>query len=336
MRAALAAVVAFAAVGAGTPATPPTAVLHVPGTVSDISADGGRVAFHVAAGSCGRIGVWAPPTRRPSWVKPDCTDQAVVRQLTLAGSRALWVDYDYGNDSYCALMTATLAHPRPTELPECDPSDADEELHGLAGDGSLFAFSSWYSCDAPGITCSPGKTVTDVALSRVLRGKLKEIGTGSRTVVSVDSGRILLGLDPLVGVDSNGRQLWSWLFHGHSLLAAKLQGRQVVGAVPCGLGKSVCRLVAYTTPSGSSEANRRVPPDASLRDFQDGVAVYLSRGAAHVLRMSDGRDRAYRAPGGRPILDAELERSGLFYSYDLLRGRDRGRIAFVRFADLFR
>ena|SRR5437660_280521 len=335
LAAALAVVAGVAWGNAGRQRNAAPQVLRVAGAVSDLSADGARVAFHIRSGRCQRVRIWTPGHGVAS-IKPDCTHQATVQQLTLAGTRALWVDYDFGNHAYCALMTATLARPRPVELPECDPSDADRELHGLAGDGSLFAFNSWYDCSAPGATCPPGRVVYDVELWRVLNGKLTKIGASERTVTSVDSGRILLGPDPIVGLDSTGKELWNWLFHGHSLLAAKLQGRQVVASVPCGFSKRSCGFVAYKTPSGAPGPTRNVPRDASLRDFQDGIAAYLSRGSAHVLRMGDGRDRAFRAPGGRPILDAELERPGLFYSYNVRSGAWRGRIAFVSFAGLFR
>jgi hypothetical protein len=56
----------------------------------------------------------------------------------------------------------------------------------------------------------------------------------------------------------------------------------------------------------------------------------------HALRMSDGLDRVFRAPGGRPVLDAELEQPGLFYSYNVRHGAKKGRIAFVRLAELTR
>ncbi len=264
----------------------------------------------------------------------------LVGELALAGTRALWVDYDAGTHRYCHLMTATTARPRPTELPECEHADPDRELHGLAGDGTMLAFNSWYDCTAPGQACSPGLRIHSVELWRVYRGRLKELGgiwSASPTVASVDAGRILLGPNPIVGLDASGKRLWSWFFHGLSARAVKLQGSQVAATIPCGIGSpGACGVIAYGTKTRTSGSVWRVPRDASLRDLQNGIAVYLAGGVAHVVRMSDGTDRAFHAAGGRPIADAELERPGLFYSYNATGGAKPGRIAFVPFADLMR
>ncbi len=307
-------------------------VLQVAGPVSDLSADGARVAFHFRTGRCQTVRMWKPGLGLVS-MRPDCGHNILMQELALAGSRALWVDYDTGNHVYCLLMTATIAHPKPSELPECDPTDQDRELHGLSGDGSLLAFNSWYDCNAPGVVCSPGYTVDGVELWRVLAGSLEKIGAGygAWEVVSVDAGRILL-LSPneLRLLDSTGKEQWSELFH-EPLLDARLQGAQVLGRY------AASGLILYDARTGAAVGQtRRIPPKASLCDFQDGIAVYLVGGVAHALRMSDGQDRAFPAPGGRPVLDAELEQPGLFYSYNVRHGAKRGRIAFVRFSDLMR
>jgi len=314
-------------------------VLHVAGQVSDLSADGARVAFHLRTGRCQTVWMWKPGLGLAS-MRPDCGHNVLVQNLTLAGSRALWVDYDTGNHVYCLLMTATLARPKPTELPECDPTDQDRELHGLAGDGSLLAFNSWYDCDAPGATCIPGHTVYDVEVWRVFSGRLKKIASGQWPVMSVDAGRILIPNGTLALFDANGKELWMTpSSHNFTWVQGKLQGSRLVAL---GHGTAPCCIRSYFLAAHDSKTGRqtgdskRVSAKASLRDFQDGIALYLLAGVGHAVRMSDGRDRAFRAPGGRPILDAELERPGLFYSYNVLGGAKRGRIAFVRFADLRR
>jgi hypothetical protein len=315
-------------------------VLQVAGSVSDLSADGGRVAFHVRTGRCQTVRIWAPG-RGVTSLQPDCGHNVLVEQLTLAGTRALWVDYDTGNHLYCLLMTATIARPKPTELPECDPTDQDRELHGLAGDGSLFAFSSWYSCSAPGQTCSTGPVgVHGVELWRVLNGRLERIPAGYRLIASVDTGRILFRYNGVALFDANGKQLWAQVpSHDSTAIRARLQGSRGVvqsrSLGPC--CPQMSSLGVFDAKTGQyTGADRRLPRGATLADYQDGIAVYLVGGVVHALRMSDGRDRAFRTPGGRPVLDAELERPGLFYSYNARGGAKRGRIAFVRFADLMR
>jgi hypothetical protein len=317
---------------------PKPRVLQVAGRVSDLSADGGRVAFHTRLarkGHCERVLVWTPP-KRPASFRPDCGHEALLGQLTLAGTRALWVDYDTGNHVYCLLMTATLARRTPTELPECDPTDQDRELHGLAGDAALLAFDSWYDCASPGATCSTGTGVYDVELWRVAAGKLTKVGSGggARTVVAVDSGRILLRRPDgtLVLLRADGKQLRTFPFARKDVLGARLQGAELVVRTR----KTLDAYDAATGKQGKSwPLATGTAAKASLRDLQSGVALYLAGGVVHLLRLRDGYDRAFRAEGKLPILDAELEASGLFYSYDLRRGAKPGRIAFARFGDLF-
>jgi hypothetical protein len=132
-------------------AAPKPQILQVAGRVSELSADGSRVAFRVSVrrGRCARVMIWTLPRRAAASSRPDCGHEVLVGELALAGTRALWVDYDAGTHRYCHLMTATTARPRPTELPECEHADPDSELHGLAGDGTRLAFNSWYDCTAP-------------------------------------------------------------------------------------------------------------------------------------------------------------------------------------------
>ena len=64
-------------------------------------------------------------------------------------------------------------------------------------------------------------------------------------------------------------------------------------------------------------------------DVQGDLVVYETGGAIHMLRLSDGRDKAPRLPGATPELDAGLEPSGLFVSWNKMHDRRPGRLAFV-------
>jgi len=59
------------------------------------------------------------------------------------------------------------------------------------------------------------------------------------------------------------------------------------------------------------------------------VAVYATGGAIHLLRLSNGEDRALRLPNAAPALDAHLEPAGLFVSWNKMHDRRPGRMAFI-------
>jgi hypothetical protein len=74
-------------------------------------------------------------------------------------------------------------------------------------------------------------------------------------------------------------------------------------------------------------------PRAVAADVERGLLVYTVGRVVHVLRLSDGRQRTYVAPvvpsredGYTMPVQAQLEQSGLFYSYQV---RDEGRVRFV-------
>jgi hypothetical protein len=102
---------------------------------------------------------------------------------------------------------------------------------------------------------------------------------------------------------SSGMRSGSW-----SLPASRSAGDDVCG------DPSGCRLAALR-----------------LADYQDGLAVYVVGHAVHLLRLSDRLDSAIRVPGVGPV-HAQLEPSGLFYSYSPVASR--GRVVFVPLARL--
>lgn len=66
-----------------------------------------------------------------------------------------------------------------------------------------------------------------------------------------------------------------------------------------------------------------------LLDVQGDLAAYATGGAIHLLRLSTGRDAALAIPGAAPWLDARLEPSGLFVTWNQMYHRRQGRLAFV-------
>jgi len=307
--------------GAAHPAPAAGATLTVSGSVKTLSADGHRVAADVVTETrnktCHRILLWKG-SGKPTSVNAGCVDKLShdqnVTELALAGTRLLWVDYQYGNHAYCSLMSATVARPRATEVDFCDPLDADTFVGGLAGDGPLLVFNSWYDANQEG-------RITDIALYRVSGTKSRQIMSGprSRTVTSVDSG--LIAIRESSGAAAAYRSDGS-LIHRFAIgaLSARLDGASTL----------VVRKATTLTPWDLSTATDGTPRSlkggklARFEDVQNGIAVYVLKTTIHLLRLADGRDVAIRVAGKGPV-HAQIERPGLFYS-------TRNRVTFVPMA----
>jgi hypothetical protein len=133
-------------------------------------------------------------------------------------------------------------------------------------------------------------------------------------------------------LSTHDRVLRSWTL-GPGIVTARLRG----GTLAVQQGAS---LDLYNAATG---AKRRTLPLAAdeglapfLLDVQGDLVAYATGGAIHLLRLSDSRDRALDLPGAAPWLDARLEPSGLFVTWNQMYHRRRGRMAFVPMRTLLR
>jgi hypothetical protein len=281
-----------------------TSLLAVGGKIRAIAADGHLVAAHLVrpGNACDRVLLWKGSGKATS-VPAGCNDEAVAA-LALAGTRVLWVNYDYGNHAYCRLLTATAARPRATEIDFCRPDEADTYLGGLSGDGPLLVFNDWFDFLAQG-------ELEHVELRRVEGTRTKRLlgGLRSRTVTSVASGLIAIrgGAGAVTVVRSDGSMVHRF--------AVKAQGAKLDGARTV-----VIRTGATLTPwdlgSAVDGTPRRMKGGGAARfeDVQSGIAVYVLRRAVHLLRLADGRDVVIRRARTGPV-HAQLEAPGLFWSH---------------------
>ena len=72
----------------------------------------------------------------------------------------------------------------------------------------------------------------------------------------------------------------------------------------------------------------------ALEDAQGNFAVYTAGIAIHVLRLSDGRDQVIAIEDEAEPAHADLEPTGLYYSYNTSSGTAAGRVALVPYARL--
>jgi hypothetical protein len=306
--------------------------LKLASSVGTLVTDGRRAIPGGGASSKGTL-VWDAIARRTMRAPTQCGPGG----LALAGRRLAWTCSDSGNTYFAVeLETLRLGARRPTFVTETiADDDGGETIGNLVGHGSTLAFTSYYGKKGRakawlllarhGSKCPRNSDLLGPEHSPALCRRLRSAAGGVTT--SVDAGRV-------VTVASNGvvrllsthdRVLRKWTL-GPAILTATLRGRTL--AVQHGASLDV-----YNTATGAKRqtlplvADEGVPP--LLLGIQGDLAAYATGGAIHLLRLSDGRDVALDLPGAAPWLDARLEPSGLFVTWNQMYRRRPGRMAFV-------
>jgi WD40 repeat protein len=289
--------------------------------VSDLSADGGGVAFVVnwTGADCQHVVVWTRSSEALTrFQKPStaCGDGGILG-VELAGSRAAWVSYSgCGNFCDATLETATLDHPTPIAV-SYDSFNANEYFEWpLRGDGELLVLNEGERLVRVGTgteTCGKGLCTT---LRR---------GAHSSPVDSVSGGLIAVReADSVAVLDAQGSLLKLLPFGHNEVKAARVDAGHLVVA-----RSSV--LQVYDAATGAALQQRPLPAGYTLTDVDGGVAVLQRDETIMLLRLDDGRSVALK-PGRGPVL-ADLEPTGLYYSYVTDEGG--GRVVFVPRSSLF-
>jgi len=340
-----AAVLALAAAAAAGAAAPAQQSLATAAPVTLLAADGMRAAAVVPGDSrvrCTSIVLWRPG-ERPVTVRTQvgCGRGGLLEGLTevaLGGSRVLWQETNGGNNLELLVKTATVANPNPKDVSYVANGNgaggypAGDWTGGLHADGSLLVFARWSHCEQAegGSTyrpCVAGQPdVYDGALHRVVGGRDTVLRRGDDLTdpVWVDGGRTLVRRPDgtLALLRESGATLRTF-DAGPGTTDAVFQGSRL----------AVLRATAldvYDTASGERLEQfhlSRMP--RRLVDVQSGIAVLLSTGQIHLLRLDTGRGATIVPPrGGGPLL-VQLEPQGLFYSAG-------ARVFFEPFADVLR
>jgi hypothetical protein len=310
-----------------------------------LAADGSQVA--VATG-CGprvyELFAWNPVRRSVVSMAPRrqrrCNGASTgegILEAAIAGRSLAWVPFAGGNFREQWLVTATLRRPLATT------KLVDVRAHSTAGvvgdwvgnvhgDGSLLVFNTWSVCESDGgedYKCAegtpPGLHIHDEKLWRIV-GPHKRLILASPdelTVLSVAAGRILVqradGSLELRGAD--GRLLRSFPFAAREVKGALLDSSELVV-----LHRVRGRLTwSVFDPKSGDERTLAAQTGAIPADVERGLLVYIVGRVVHVQRLADGRQTRFTTPRGS-YPGAQIEPSGLFYSYSL--GRE-GRVRFV-------
>jgi len=304
--------------------------------VEQVAADGRRAVAY-AHTSCGGVLVWNSRTRRAART-PRLWCEGDLRQLVLAGSRLAWISGVHGaSGDYSQLAMLRLGARRSTPVTAtlAGSEGGGDDVGNLTGSGRTIAFTfyrdpggrrerrnAWLLVARNGRRCPVSFDQTTPA--RLCR-RLAAAAGGITT--SVDAGRVLTvapgGVVRLLS--TRGRVLRSWRL-SRGITYAELGGRTLAA-------QRGASLTAYDAASGAKKQTRLLAADEGrpprLLDVQGDLATYVTGGAIHLLRLSDGRDVALDLPGGAPWLDAQLEPSGLFVTWNQMYHRRPGRMAFV-------
>jgi hypothetical protein len=284
----------------------------------------------------------APPRQRECYGAS--TGEGIWEQA-IAGGCLAWVSFYGGNTRTFWLRVATVARPRSTaQLARAihdTASELGEWVGNVKGDRSLLVFNTWGVCetrDGGGYEACPEGTppgihIHDEKVWRIIGQRKRLILTSpdEATVLAVAAGRILLrradGSLEVHGAD--GSLLHSFASRRREVRAALLGDSELVVLYH----RDGLTWRVFDPLSGAEKRPLPASPRAVAADVERGLLVYTVGRVVHVLRLSDGRQRTYVAPvvpsredGYTMPVQAQLEQSGLFYSYQV---RDEGRVRFV-------
>ena len=319
-------------------------VLRLPAPVTQLAADGQLLTVTACGPGAYWFYIWNPVRRSARLVtRKWCGSghQAILAQ-GIAGRRLAWAPYDAGNYTTAHLVTATVQRPRPAvrltgdKVRNSDSGEGDS-VGAVYGDGSLLVFNTWSACESrpEGGSCAEnegtgrGYHIYNENVWRVVghRKRLVLASPDQATVLSVANGRILLqradGSLELRRAD--GSLLRAFPFGPKVVRGAVLDASELVV-----LDRSP-RLTwrVYDPVSGEQQRAFSAQPGAIPADVERGVLVYTVGRVVHAVRLADRRQQTFTTPRGSEYVLAQIEPSGLFYSYQV---GSEGRVRFVPFS----
>jgi hypothetical protein len=323
-------------------------VFGVHGTITRIAADGTRVALAVLVGkgSCDRIVTWNATTggftRTKAGTHCPGTETAVqpgIVEVALGNNRLVWIEQAGGNLLDTTVEMARIDQAKPITLAFAEngngaggPDDSGGHLADVYGDGTLIAYDGWHVCtellpgsdpgavvSACSATSTTGSEVPEYSkqtLWRLVNGHRGVVRTGTTAVrlVAVDAGRLaVVHGDAATVYTAGGAPIRSFSISGppptHGALSGHLLALSAPGA-----------LAVYDLATGAVRRTIAIPRAEVLRDLQGTTAVLVAGRRVHAVDVLTGKGFAFTAPGAAPV-DAQIESSGLFYSYELPRNR---------------
>ena len=300
--------------------------LRTTSAVTRLAADGSRAAMAYATG---KIELWDEAAKSVTRLGLLYSTN-LGRGFGLAGDRVAttWIDPAMGIDTWF-VEWATLELPRRmstgTTLQGWPGPCCSTPLEHVAGDGDLLVVDGWGPCRISQAQPCATEPKKNGALYRITGSGVTELASdaGALTLMAVDRDRILVDREngTLQLFRGDGTPLHAVTYGPAGLLGAGLGGSDLVVLTTEGLAD-------YDSATGGLRHVWPAPAGARLADVASGLAVYLVGNEIHVLRLGDGKEKVIRPASTGPVL-AQLEETGLIYSFTVDDPRYPGRVEFV-------
>ena len=256
-----------------------TLSIQSPAPVQAVAADGDRVAYAagLSAGDCNRVYIWNLRTRgvtrlgRRTHCQQSSTGNA-ISGVSLAGTRALWLQYQGGNRREYTLWTATTTRPKPI-LVASREVDVDDPAPIVLGEGGSEQLGDMLPY-AVGTTVRVLRANGSRRFSWTAPGRVVALHArdGELAVVTEDSRVTIL--------DAAGRPI------GEESYEEPIRSVRITGG-----GLLVHRGNRLELRDGSGARSWRIPAGSRLQDANGVRALYVHRGELRSLRFSPYTDR---------------------------------------------
>jgi hypothetical protein len=195
---------------------------------------------------------------------------------------------------------------------------------GAAREGIVYSIESYcnaFNCQTPiARHVERSYLISPAGEERLLAGK------GVR-IVAVAAGVVVARHSESLDVYALGTGTWRTITTG-PMRAVRANHHELFVLRPHGL------LEIYELESGRRINAQQLGASGiarvQLEDVDRPFVVYIQARRIYVRRMSDRRDVVLQLPPGiRAPIHAQIERAGLYYSYNLRSARTAGRVGFV-------
>jgi hypothetical protein len=335
--------------GAAAVAAPRDALYSTAARVTALAADGRRVAVVTSRTkrACGRIVVWTPPSRRATSFKPGylgCSGDG-VSDVALGGGQVAWIEEGGGNDLELTVLVAKLGGGVVRQIDYVVNGDrAGGDPSGgwvgqLLGGGPLLAYNRWtVVCDLPsGSICGDGQPqdshLANQQLVRIVARRKSTVASGASSyrLSAVGGGRMAVESGGAVTVLAPSGERVA------TVPAVEGDAPRSIGIDTTSLAvRRTSTLDLYDAQSGTARTSLRLrSDDAGLQvaGVSSKLALLRGRHRLVLVRLQDGAESSLPLRS-KSIVGAALTAAGVFYAYNVPRGRRPGRIVFEPTAKL--
>jgi Tol biopolymer transport system component len=336
--------------------------LKTRGPITALAADGETLAFFEAASrsDCAHAVFWRPgssPVRLAAW--PDC---AGAGKIALSGGRLLWGEVEGGNQQSIELHAASLSQPNTESELQTSNAFDDGVFVGIVGSTRGVFGAEWSLRACKEKQTRPSPCVTRERVFQLAGKHLRTLRVGrdiglpvaadANTIATLhsDGSVSLLGLDGILKTRVTGEALglgplgrdFPAAFSGF-FLSARLVGlpkRNTPGLRIDGDDLVVLQTTEIDLVTARTGVIRRRWALArnrarALEDLSNGVVALATGSRLELMNLASGRRVSVRS-AGRGVVHAQLERSGLVYSYSTGDRLWPGRVVFVPASELRR